>query len=272
MATVIDSLLVELGLDASKFNDAQKKSIDSLRKFDEQSEKSNKASQRGAKEMADGFDKAKNALISFGTAAIGIKSIQEFVVTAAKSNAHLGRTSALLNMSAKDLDAWGAAVETQGGSAEGFAQSMQNIAGGLSKFKDGIGGEEVVTALARLGIQSKNGSVNLDELSDALIRIKNQRGVQTAMSLAQQLGLDQGTFQLMMQGRDVMDQIVKTQRDLSSSSEETSKAAQDLEKSWGNLRQGAQAPSPNARLSQKHGGYDNDDTHQDTPVRQGIFG
>ena len=239
MATVIDSLLIELGLDASKFDNAQVKSIAQLRKFDETSKKAVKATQDGTKAMSNGFDKAKNALMAFGTAVIGIKGFQEFVVSATKGNAALGRTAQLLNMGVRDLDAWGAAVETVGGTADGFHQSMQNIVGGLSKFKQGLGGEEVVSALARLGVQSKDGSVDLDDLSDALIRVKKQYGIQTALSMAQQLGLDQGTFQLLMQGRDAIDQIVAKQREAAASSEETSAAAQQLQQSWANLMQGA---------------------------------
>lgn len=42
MATVIDSLFIELGLDTTKFDAAQKKSIEQLRKFDTQSQKAQK--------------------------------------------------------------------------------------------------------------------------------------------------------------------------------------------------------------------------------------
>ena len=39
MATIIDSLLIELGLDTSKFDANQKKSVEELRKFDDQAQK-----------------------------------------------------------------------------------------------------------------------------------------------------------------------------------------------------------------------------------------
>ena len=67
MATVIDSLLITLGLDTSKFNDAQKKAVESLRKTDEQAKKTNDNLQRNTKQTTEGFEKAKDAMVSFGT-------------------------------------------------------------------------------------------------------------------------------------------------------------------------------------------------------------
>ena len=63
MATVIDSLMIELGLDTSKFSDAQKKVVESLRKTDEQANKSNQSIQRGVKQTGGEFDKVKDSII-----------------------------------------------------------------------------------------------------------------------------------------------------------------------------------------------------------------
>ena len=78
MATVIDSLLITLGLDTSKFNDAQKKAVESLRKTDEQAKKTNDNLQRNTKQTTEGFEKAKDAMVSFGTAALSVGAIVNF--------------------------------------------------------------------------------------------------------------------------------------------------------------------------------------------------
>ena len=63
MSTVIDSLLIELGLDSSKFNSGQKKAVEQLQKFDEANTKSNKNATQGAKELDLNLGKIRNSLM-----------------------------------------------------------------------------------------------------------------------------------------------------------------------------------------------------------------
>lgn len=237
MATVVDALVVTLGLDSSKFEKSQGSASKALKKFGDQSHKNAKQAEDDNKKVADSFDKVKNAVIGLAAVVIGFNGLKEFVSSMVTSNAALGRNSAMLNMSARDLDAWGAAVQTVGGTAEGFQASLQNIEGGLQKFRMGLGGEEIVTALARLGVQAKNGTVSLTDLSSALVRVKNAQGSQAALALGQQLGLDQGTFQLLMQGPIAVQALHDKMYALSGVTEENTKAAQALQEAWAGLKQ-----------------------------------
>jgi len=241
MPTVIDSLMVELGLDASKFDAAQKKSVEQLRKFDTANSKSAKESQIGAEKMADGFLKVKNALLGFTAVALGATGFKEFINQQVFGNAQLGRTANLLGMNAREMDSWGAAVKTVGGTAQGFQQSMQNIEGGIAAFQIGQGGEGVVNGLARLGVQAKNGTVSLTDLSGALVRMKNEFGVQAAMNLAQQIGLDQGTFQLLLKGPAAVQALHDKFYALSGVNQKNIEAAQKLQGEWALLKQSADA-------------------------------
>ena len=98
MATVIDSLLIELGLDTSKFDASQKKSVEELRKFDEQAQKTAKNTQQGSKNVGDGFEKARNALVSLGVAFVGLKGFTQFSKEMTSTNAALGRNAQLFQM------------------------------------------------------------------------------------------------------------------------------------------------------------------------------
>jgi hypothetical protein len=232
MATVVDALVVTLGLDSSKFVRDQKAAEDSTRKFGETATKVNKQQLDETKKLADAFNKAKNELAGLVAIAIGFNGLKDFVSSMVTGNAALGRTSTLLGMSARDLDAWGRSVETVGGTAQGFQQSLQNIEGGLQKFRMGMGGDEIVTALARLGVQAKNGAVDLIDLSRALVRIKDAQGIQAALALGQQLGLDQGTFQMLIQGPAAVRALHDRMYELSGVNEENIKRAQELQKNW----------------------------------------
>lgn len=239
MATVIDSLLIELGLDTSKFDAAQKKSVDQLRKFDEQANKSSQNAQRGAKNMGEGFEKARDALISFGVAAFGTAGFVNFVNTMTTANAALGRNAGLFSMSARELDAWGSVLKTVGGDAEQFQSSLQNLQSGVAQIK--LGNAAIMTPLARLGalnsIDVNKGTVDIYKLADALHAFKKENGEQLTFTLAQQLGINKETYMVLSEGsatvRGLYDQYYK----LSGVTEQNTIAAQKFQGELGLLSQ-----------------------------------
>jgi len=219
MATVIDSLLIELGLDASGFDKSQKKAVDSLKKMEDQANKSSKQNQKGAKETAESFDKVTESVIKLGVAAFGVAGLKSLITSVTQTNTQLNRQSNMLGINVNSLAAWGQAVKAMGGNAEDFAASMQNMEGGLTAFSLGLGGEEVFTGLTRLGVGLKNGKVDLLELSKALIKVKEEKGIQAALALSAPLmGAD--TFYLLTQSVDKTKELVEQQAKLNRITQE----------------------------------------------------
>ena len=222
MATVIDSLLIELGLDASGFDKSQKKAVDSLKKMEDQANKSSKQNQKGAKETSESFDKVTESVMRLGVAAFGVaglKNLINLITSVTQTNTQLNRQSNMLGINVNSLAAWGQAVKAMGGNAEDFAASMQNMEGGLTAFSLGLGGEEVFTGLTRLGVGLKNGKVDLLELSKALIKVKEEKGIQAALALSAPLmGAD--TFYLLTQSVDKTKELVEQQAKLNRITQE----------------------------------------------------
>jgi len=219
MATVIDSLLIELGLDASGFDKSQKKAVDSLKKMEDQANKSSKQNQKGAKETAESFDKITESVMKIGVAAFGVAGLKSLITSVTQTNTQLNRQSNMLGINVNSLAAWGQAVKAMGGNAEDFAASMQNMEGGLTAFSLGLGGEEVFTGLTRLGVGLKNGKVDLLELSKALIKVKEEKGIQAALALSAPLiGAD--TFYLLTQSVDKTKELVEQQAKLNKITQE----------------------------------------------------
>lgn len=242
--TTIDELVVTLALDASKFTAEQKKAIQQLKKLEQQQDKNNKESQKSWNNAADAINKAKNQLIAFGTAAIGVNGFKDFVATMVAGNASLGRTSQLLNMGVRDLDAWGSAARRFGGDAKGVQSSIQGIEGHLAaRFTSDQSG--FLTTLAQLGandaVDWQKNTVDLYKLADAIKRVKDTRGEQVAYNLAQQLGLDQGTFQMLMQGGDAVKQLHDRYYDMSRASDDNVEASTRLLGKWADLKAEAEA-------------------------------
>lgn len=242
--TTIDELVVTLALDASKFTAEQKKAVQQLKKLEQEQQKNNKESQKSWNNAADAINRAKNQLIAFGTAAIGINGFKDFVATMVSGNASLGRTSQLLNMGVRDLDAWGSAARRFGGDAKSVQSSIQGIEGHLAaRFTSDQSG--FLTTLAQLGandsVDWQKNTVDLYKLADAIKRVKDTRGEQVAYNLAQQLGLDQGTFQMLMQGGDAVKQLHDHYYDLSRASDDNVEASTRLLGKWSDLKAEAEA-------------------------------
>jgi hypothetical protein len=237
LATVIDSLLIELGLDSSKFDKAQKKSVDELRKFDEANQKTSKNIQRSSKETALGFEKARDSLISFGVAAFGASAFVSFVSTMTAGNAALGRNSQLLSLSARELDAWGGVLKSVGGTADDFQGSLQALQAGVAGIK--LGNAAILTPLARLGalgsVDINKGTVDILKLSEALKKFRETNGEQLTYSLAQQLGIDKNTFMVLMQGEDAVRKLYDASYKVSGVNEKNTASAQKLQAQFGAL-------------------------------------
>lgn len=239
MATVIDSLLIELGLDTSKFDASQKKSVDELRKFDEQAQKTAKNTQQGSKNIGDGFEKARNALVSLGVAFVGVKAFTNFAKDMTTANAALGRNAQLFNMSARELDAWGGVLKTVGGNAESFQGSLQALQQGVASIK--LGDAAILTPLARLGALSsvdiEKGTVDILKLAEALKKFKAENGEQLTFTLAQQLGLNKETYMVLSQGADTVNRLYQEQYKLSGINEKNTQQAAKLQEEWGKVSQ-----------------------------------
>ncbi|MDE1905339.1 MAG: hypothetical protein KGH75_02660, partial [Rhodospirillales bacterium] len=201
-ATVIDSLLITLGLDAREYQKGSKDAQDALGKFGAESDKQSKLVGMQSKAIAQGFAQVRNEIIGLVAVAMGASTVKDFFAGMVQGQAHLGRLATNLGMSARALDAWDAAVETVGGSAQGLNASLQNIQAGFEAFKLGED-SPVVQAFRALGINiaDANGQVRpmKDLLLDLSAALKGMKP-QDQIKVAQMLGLDEGTLNLLREG------------------------------------------------------------------------
>lgn len=244
MATVIDSLLIELGLDTSKFDANQKKSVEELRKFDEQAQKTSKNTQQGAKNIGDGFEKARNALVSLGVAFVGIKGFTSFAQQTTTTNAGIARTAELFKMSARELDAWGGVLKSVGGDANDFQSSTQAIQQSLSNMQ--FGDTALLESLGKLQSLGSNALSALDmntkeldiyKLADAFKQLSDAGKEQDAYVQAQSMGISRNYFMVLKQGGDAVHRLYDENYKLSGINSENTKKAEDLQKAWGKVGQ-----------------------------------
>lgn len=238
MATVIDSLLVTLGLDASQFDRGQKDARDKLRKFEEEHDRSSKKQVEGNKAVSASLNGIKNEVFALAAVAIGASSIVGFFDNMIKTQAGLGRSAHFLNMNARELDAWGKSVKTVGGTAEGLTQSLQSIEGGITAFSMGQD-SPVVQGFAQLGIALRDTNTGkMRDVKDIMLDLAGKMATlspQKQIYAAQMLGLDQGTLNLLIKGRDAVKAIYDEQYKLSGVTEASTKQAEEAQAAWSTL-------------------------------------
>jgi len=237
MATVIDSLFIELGLDSSKFNAGQKKAVDSLRQLDEAHRKSAENIQRGAKNTRDSFDKSKDSLIAFGTVLLAAGGFAKFVTSMVNSNAALGRTSQQLQIGVADLKAWEGVLKSNGGTLTDFTTALGGMQEQLAAIRNGGGNTvilEIASKLGALDAISVQSGVNIYKLADAL-KAKYAVDKQQAQVLAEQLGISRELFQVMILGGDALKAQHEAHLKLVGATEANSKAAREFQVELGKL-------------------------------------
>ena len=234
MATVIDSLLIELGLDTSKFNSAQQKSVESLRKFDEQAQKTAKTTNKGAKDMGDGFTAMKDALVAFGTVFVGLSGFKNFISDTTKANVELGRSAHILNISAIDLKSWGQLAELTGGNVESMTSTIKGLQQALVGLK--YGDTAMVNAATQLGawqaFDINKMSIDLFKLSDAIIEYKKTHTEAELVNFTSALGIDQGSMLLLEKGSAYLHQHKEEFDQLNAAMNKNADTADKLNAKW----------------------------------------
>ena len=175
MATVIDSLFIELGLNTSKFNTEQKKAIESLRQLDIAHKKSAANIQQGIKNTADSFDKAKGSLVAFGTALVTVSGFGNFITSMVHGNAELSRTAERLQMTEKDLASWGGVMATAHGTTDDFSKALGGLLQQTATWRSGGNVDALLVTLSQLGGVNTGAvtmmGVDIYKLADAFKRL-----------------------------------------------------------------------------------------------------
>lgn len=236
MATVIDALIVTLGLDASKFKEGQNQASDSTKKFKEQQDQASRAIAANAKAMADGFKSVRNELMGLIAVGLGATGFKSFIESQVKGQAQLGYLSKNLDMSARELDAWDKVAKSVGGSAGDFQQSFQSMASGIEQFKL-TGESDVMSVFRALEVGITDASGKLKSYKQLLIDVaeadKFKNGTaQDQLYIANQLGWKESALNSARKGGKEIETLFAGMLEASNVSEESVKRAQETQKAW----------------------------------------
>jgi hypothetical protein len=233
MATVVDALVVTLGLDLSGFKRSKTEATKATKTLTAEEKAAAKEAEAANKRAAESFQKVRNevlALVAIFTAGMGIKNFTESTINSAAS---LGFMAKNLQMSTEDLSAWQRAAERAGGSAEGITSALQGSQQEIAKFRMGQVSDSTQWFLRMGGSvkELKDGNTYLLARSRIIAGLfKSDPG--RARFIAQQMGIADSEFNLLKQGPQAVLGLVAAQQKNSAITERQAAQALKLKNEW----------------------------------------
>lgn len=136
MATVIDELVVVLGLNANPMIAGQQKAVQALQGFISNLTHQARTAQAQSSGMAASFGKIRLGMLGIaGVAAAAAGALVELEKRFAETDSKLSQTAYRLGISAKELGGWQSAAKAAGGSAEGVTAAFTNLQDAMSEMK-----------------------------------------------------------------------------------------------------------------------------------------
>lgn len=147
------------------------------------------------------------AIVGVGAVIGGLKNAVDY-------SDELYRNSRALNINVEELDAWGRALEKNGGTAQGFQGSIRSLAESFHTTNDVI----------------------LNTLPQFASYFQKW-GEFRALKIGKQLGLDEPTIRLLLRGREAVSDIIREQKELGVVTEANAKAANDYKQELDKTKQ-----------------------------------
>ncbi|MGQ4845736.1 lytic transglycosylase domain-containing protein [Klebsiella michiganensis] len=239
-ATVIDALLVTLGLDTSQFRKGQQEVSDDLKKQREDAKNTAKEMAEQGKKAAAFFGSIKTELLALTGVTVTAGGLMSLVKNTTSSLMDLSIQSKALGMTARELDGFGKAAESAGSSFEKITAALQ----GFQAAKQGalfgdtsspiFNGMRMLTALTgdTFDVYSKDAQSLARSYLESLRKVKdpNIRRQIGAMG-----GFDDATMQRNQEGRFLpdVDRLTKN----SGISDESINGAKEFNSAWAELNQ-----------------------------------
>lgn len=240
MATVIDSLVVELGLDPSKFTKGQQQAFDSAKKLEEEVSRSGKNIEESSVKMGDALGMVKRQALQVLAVFTGGKAVLGFAMDITKANAQLGRMERNIGVAASTINAWQGAARIFGGDAQSMASSFQSISDAFAGWKIGVVSplisdlRAISTAGGKIIDVNKGVEQSFLDLSENLKAIHDRDPAQAGL-LGRRIGLDPALFDLLIQGPAQVQKVLDYVRKLGVATREDIDAFGELEKRISNM-------------------------------------
>lgn len=239
-ATVIDALLVTLGLDTSQFRKGQQEVSDDLKKQREDAKNTAKEMAEQGKKAASFFSSIKTELLALTGVTVTAGGLMSFVKSTTSGLMELSIQAKSLGMTAKELDGVGKAAEAAGSSVEKISAALQGFQNAKQLAKVGVYDTPVQEAAIRLNSLTHDSFNIRDDSAQTTFRkiLDSARKVtdpDIRRQILQLVGIDDAINQRNQEGQFLpdVDRLTKS----SGITDASTKGAKEFTAAWAELGQ-----------------------------------
>jgi hypothetical protein len=216
MPTLVDSLIVELGLDPTKFKKGVAEAGEAVKKAKEEHLRAGKEMESAGERAAEFYRKIRNEVVALFAVFTAGKGLKEFISYLNEADVAVGDLSRQMNLAAGTLSSWQGAARASGNSAQGVTATMMHLTQELQKFAL-TGESDVVPYFRALGIGITDANFHLKTADQLLLQLSDRvQGMDPARAhfFLQAIGADQGTINLLMLGRKELEGLLAAEEKL----------------------------------------------------------
>lgn len=228
MATIIDRLVMEMGLDPKAYIDGQKKVGEANKRLSENVRGQSRDMEGYSKRAKEVFGSLRSEVTGLVLAFAGAASVKGFVQNILTGDAATGRFANSINMATQDVSAWELALQSVGGTAADARGALGMLSDAFQKAKlTGSTGKD--QEFARLGITNRD---DLRDPQEALLKLadaKDKLGLDNATytSRLRDLGISPDMINLLLKGRGELSKLIaEKERDAAASAENARQSAE----------------------------------------------
>lgn len=234
--TVIDSLVLSLGIDPTNFTAGQKQALDSLRRLQEEAQAGGKQVESQTKRMTDTLMSFRREAVSTLGMFLGGMGVKQFINTVTNLDATVGRLGKTMGQSAEEVSTWQGMIQQVGGSSESANASLQGLNGEMVRFSL-TGQSSMLGVLTQLGVSLYDQNHNLKtsvvlyrDLTEAIE--KRKLSARDAAGLLSMIpGMNQDTINLILKGTKAFEAYQKAAREAGGTTKESAAAAEEYQRS-----------------------------------------
>lgn len=233
MTTIIDALVVELGLDASKFESGRKQAEEAFNKTRLGAKKTGDEIEDQTKRLAAGFGEVKSGVLGLFAAFTGV-GVAAFAQQMIKTDAATGRAAKSFGMATQELSKWEGAVKLAGGTAADAQSGIGGLVQALETAKV-TGDPSAFTPWrqwAGIVVQGEKGLKTATELYLELADKMSKMRPEEAFALGNRLNVPAGMIPMLMLGRQRASEMLAEIERLGPATAVGADAAIHLEQAW----------------------------------------
>jgi hypothetical protein len=242
-ATVIDTLVISLGLDTRQFTEEQRQALDSLRKFQEAAATQAKQTESQTRRLTDTLMSFRREAIGTLATIFGATSAKEFLNYVTNLDASTGRLAKQFGNSTRELSIWQGIVTQVGGSAQSANAAIGGLNAEMVRF-DQTGQSSILGVLNQLnvGFYKTNGQLKTaTELIFDVTEAIEKKGINArqASGLLNLMGISGDMVNVILKGTSALREYYRAAEDAGSASDESAAAAEKYQKSLALLERSA---------------------------------